>query len=178
MRGSLLVLALLLTTSLAAPALAQPREFGAAPEDVVAGGKISRLETTDRFIEEYCPVARYVCVGPYRIDRVTVEFGETGGVVRTNNTTLTGFYDTERRQRYGPYIVQMPVTDDIRVCYFTCDLPHPAYARFEGTVRLELYVLGGRITDRNVTANATLGSDAGWPLPPPFGCDRWQTYCE
>ncbi len=34
------------------------------------------------------------------------------------------------------------------------------------------------LEDMDETVRFAVGSDEGLPLPPPFGCDRWQTYCE
>lgn len=178
MRGSLCVVALLLSTSLAGAALAEPTQVGGSPPPQRLGGGSDGIETRPQSVDEYCPVAAIFCVGPYRLERQTVDYGFTGGFVSWNNTTALAFYDGERYQRYGPYVVQMPVTDDIRVCYYQCIIPNPGYARLDGTFRVEVHVLGNKQVDRNATVHFVIGSDAGLPLPPPFGCDRWQTYCE
>lgn len=178
MRGSLLVVALLSSTSFAGLALAEPTDVGASPEPQRRGAIVDDVQTREYSFEEFCPVQRYVCVGRYEVERQDVDFGATGVIVSTNQTSALAYYDGDRYQYYGPYIIQMPVTDDVRVCYFQCIIPNPGYARLDGTFRVEAYALGGKVVDRNATAHFVIGSDEGLPLPPPFGCDDWQTFCE
>ena len=170
----------LIAPFLAAPVAAAPVEERRELDDRKAAFSVEKVEYDTPFLEEYCVPGFYriLCVGPVVPQAVDVPLGETGAGFATNDTLALAIVDRDRVQAYGPYIVQMPVGDDVRVCYFTCLMPYPVYLYAQANATADVWLLGQHAAHREVKGNVTVGHEEGLPLPPPFGCDRWQSQCE
>jgi hypothetical protein len=132
-------------------------------------------------VEEYCPPEPYrlFCVGPYHGDPIESPFEETGVRVAHNDTLYNVTYDNKRHHVHGPYTVELPAGgDDLHVCYFRCMMPYPLYAKFHANTTIDVKVNGEQIFYREDNTTLVLGHVNGTPLPPPYGCETWERWCE
>lgn len=154
----------LLASSVGADPIQVEQRLAARETGVV----VPPLQDDGTWIEEDCApiIYRFFCVGPYRVDGIPGQPNETsGGSVAWNNTAALVVVDDKRTQHHGPYVFDMPVGDDLRICYFYCLVPYPVYAQARADLKAEAEVFGIMLVSREERVVVVVGQDGMLPLP-------------